>query len=104
MSGCGSSAPAQPATTTQIQDLPEWEQRYVQNLLGQAQTLASQPYQQFPGQQVAGFTPDQLQAFQNIEGSGATNQMNQTNAMNAAQSGANTVGNIYNAGAGDINS
>ena len=45
----GSSAPAAPSTTTTIQDIPAWEQGYVTNLLGQAQTEAAQPYQQFPG-------------------------------------------------------
>lgn len=102
MSG-GGSAPAQPSTTTQIQDIPAWEQGYVTDLLGKAQTIAAQPYQQFPGQQIAGFTPDQTQAFSNIEGAGTTNQANQAAAMGQAQAGANTAGNIYGAGAGDVN-
>lgn len=103
MSGGGSSAPAQPSTTTQIQDIPAWEQGYVTDLLGQAQTIAAQPYQQFPGQQVAGFTPDQTQAFSNIENAGNTNQAYQGAAAGQAAAGANSANNIYGAGAGDIN-
>ncbi len=101
--GGGNSAPAQPSTTTQIQDIPEWEQGYVKDLLGQAQTIAAQPYQQFTGPQVAGFTDPQQQAFANIEGAGATNQANQAAAMGQAGMGANSANNIFGAGAGDIN-
>jgi len=103
MSGGGSSAPAQPATTTQIQDIPAWEQGYVTDLLGQAETVAAQPYQQFPGQQVAGFTNDQNQAFSNIEGMNGAIQPTQNAALSQAAQGANSVNNIYGAGSGDIN-
>lgn len=101
--GKGGSAPSQPSTTTQIADIPEWERPYVENLLGQAQTVAAQPYQQFPGPKIAGFTPDQLQAFSNIQGAGATNQANQAAAFGAAGQGANTANGIYDAGAGYTN-
>lgn len=110
MSGGGgdSSAPASTtsnSTNTVIQDVPAWEQQYLTSLLGQATTAAAQPYQQFPGQQVAGFTPDQTQAFSNVEnlingGSAATAG---TAANNSAAAGANTASSIYGAGAGDIN-
>lgn len=103
MSGGGSSAPAQPSTTTQVQDIPAWEQGYVTDLLGRAQTISNQPYQQFQGPQVAGFTDPQTQAFSNIEDAGATNQANQAAAMGQANQGANTINGIYGSGAGDIN-
>lgn len=103
MSGGGSSAPAQPSTTTQIQDIPAWEQGYVTDLLGKAEAVAAQPYQQFPGQQVAGFTPDQTQAFSNIENMQNTYQPTQNAALNSSMNGAATAGDIYGAGAGDIN-
>lgn len=103
MSG-GGSAPATPSTTTSIQDIPAWEQGYVTNLLGKAQTLSDQPYQQFQGPQVAGFTPDQTQAFSNIEGAGNANQANQAAATGQITQGANTANGIYGAGASDINS
>lgn len=98
MSGGGDSAPAQPSTTTTIQDIPAWEQGYVTNLLGQAQTIAAQPYQQFPGQQVAGFTPDQTNAFSNIEGQQAAINPLQSAATGQSAAGANTANNIYGAG------
>lgn len=101
--GGGSSAPSQPSTTTQIQDIPAWEQGYVTDLLGQAQTEAAQPYQQFPGQQVAGFTGDQNQSFANVEGQTEANQANQAAALGQVSAGQNTANNIYGTGAGDIN-
>lgn len=103
MSGGGGETVVQPSTTTTVQDIPAWEQGYVTDLLGQAQTIAAQPYQQFPGQQIAGFTPDQQQAFSNIEGMG--NQINplEQAATDATTAGTNTANSIYGAGAGDIN-
>jgi len=101
--GGGGQTVVQPSTTTTVQDIPAWEQGYVQDLLGQAQAIAAQPYQQFPGQQVAGFTPDQLQAFSNVQNAGAVNEANQNQAMGAATAGQNTISGIYGAGAGDIN-
>lgn len=102
--GGSSDAPAQPATTTTVQDIPAWEQGYVTDLLGQAQTLAAQPYQQYTGPQVAGFTPDQTQAFSNIENMSGTYQPTADAATSSVMSGANTANNIYDAGAGDVNS
>lgn len=101
--GGGSSAPSEPSTTTTVQDIPAWEQGYVTNLLGQAQTEAAQPYQQFPGQQVAGFTDDQNQSFANVENAGNTNINNQNAAMSQAAAGSNSANSIYGAGSGDIN-
>lgn len=101
--GGGGSAPAQPSTTTQIQDIPEWEQGYVTDLLGRAQTISNQPYQQFPGPEIAGFTPDQMQAFTNVENAPGTYQPTMDAALGSANAGANTASGIYNAGAGQIN-
>lgn len=103
MSGGGGQAPAVPSTTTTVNDIPAWEQGYVTDLLGQAQSIAAQPYQQFPGQQIAGFTPDQTQAFSNIENMGNVYQPTQNAALGSSVQGANTAGSIYGAGAGDIN-
>ncbi len=103
MAGGGQGGGSQPSTTTQITDIPEWQKEYVTDLMGKAQAIAAEPYQQFAGQQIAGFTPQQLQAFQNIQGSGAYNQANQNAAMQTAQAGANSAGDIYNTGAGYVN-
>lgn len=100
MSGGGSSTPAPaPSTTTQIQDIPAWEQGYVTSLLGQAQSVAAQPYQQFPGQQVAGFTSDQTQAFSNVENAGAAYNPLQASAASSATGAGATANSIYGAGA-----
>lgn len=101
--GGGSSPPANTTsqnTTTYIQDVPQWEEQYLSNLLGQAQTVAGQPYQQFPGQQVAGFTDPQTQAFSNIENLANNGSWGQTEnaATNSAMAGANTAGGISAAG------
>lgn len=101
--GGGSKAASIPSTTTQVADIPEWERGYVERLLGQAQTIAAQPYQQFPGPTIAGFTPDQTQAFQNIENQGSQNASYQNAAATTAGQGALKAGSIYNAGAGNIN-
>lgn len=101
--GGGGETVVQPSTTTSVQDIPAWEQGYVTSLLGQAQTEAAQPYQQFPGQQIAGFTPDQTQAFSNVEGAGAQNEAAQNAAMGMAGQGADTANNIYGAGSPLIN-
>jgi hypothetical protein len=101
--GSGSSAPASTtsnSTNTVIQEAPAYEQQYITDLLGQAQTAASQPYQQFPGQQVADLTPDQTQAFSDIENmvNGGAAQTAGTQATNSATAGANTANSIYGAG------
>lgn len=96
--GGGGQTVVQPSTTTTVQDIPAWEQGYVTDLLGQAQTVAAQPYQQFPGQQVAGFTNDQNQAFSNIEGQQASINPLQSAATGQSNAGANTANGIYGAG------
>src|SRR5579859_2770480 len=101
--GGGNSAPAQPATTTTVQDIPAWEQGYVTNLLGKAQAISDQPYQQFPGPQIAGFTPDQLQSFSNVENLGGQIAPLNAAANNSVAAGTNTANNIFGAGAGNIN-
>ena len=96
--GGGSSAPANTTSVnTQIVDLPTWEQQYMTQLLGQTQAVASNPYQQFPGQQVAGFTPDQTQAFSNVENLVNNNTAGQIQnaGVGSALAGANSAQNIY---------
>lgn len=52
-----------PSTQTTSSDLPEWMRPYAQSMLGRADALSQQPFQAYPGQGVAGFTPDQQSAF-----------------------------------------
>lgn len=59
------------STTTQAP--PGYIQDAQKNVINQAQGVASTPYQQYQGQMVAGFSPDQINAFGNInnlQGSG----------------------------------
>lgn len=68
--GGGQQQQAAPAPTQQTvtqTSIPEYAQPYVQNLLGRAEAATTQDvYQQYPGQRIAGFSPLQQQAFQNI--------------------------------------
>lgn len=110
MSGDGSGGSSAPSSTTSnntntvIQQVPEYEQQYLENLLGQASTIAAQPYQQFPGQQVAGFAPDQTQAFSNIEDLANNGSWNTSDAAatGSALAGANSASSIYGVGAPDV--
>lgn len=66
MSGGGGGGPT--SQTIYQQSIPKELVPYATRLLGSAQSLAfGTPYQQYPGQQVAGFSPMQAQAFQNIQ-------------------------------------
>lgn len=49
-------------TTTQT-ILPEWYTQYAQNLLGRAYGATSEPYQPYQAPRIAGFQPEQEQAF-----------------------------------------
>lgn len=65
MCGCGGGG-QQNSTTTQISSPPpEYLQAY-QQVLGQAQGVSQTPLNQYQGNQVAPFTPDQQQAFGTI--------------------------------------
>jgi len=59
MSLCGGGNQKTTTTTT----IPPWLETAVKGLIGQGQTLAQTPYQAYAGPRVAGFSPDQLQAF-----------------------------------------
>jgi len=78
----GSQPTSQNVTTTSI---PEYVRPYVENTLGQAYALTTEtPYQQYEGQRVAGFSPMQAQAFQNIAGQQTSPQL--ADASNMAYS------------------
>lgn len=73
--GGGSSGPQEVNQTTS--NIPKELMPYATQLLGKGAALTSTPYQAYQGQQVAGFSPLQNQAFQNIQGlqpSALTNQ------------------------------
>ena len=66
----GGSAPAQPTSTTQTQDLPDWAIPYAQEVLGKGAALSQAPYEKYTGQRQAQFTPMQQRAFQGAAGMG----------------------------------
>lgn len=49
-------------TTTSKTELPGWAQGPAANLLNRADYYSTRPYQAYNGQQIAGFTGDQLDA------------------------------------------
>lgn len=50
--------------TTQTQTiLPEWYNQYAQNVLGRAYTATSEPYKGYAAPRIAGFQPEQEEAF-----------------------------------------
>jgi hypothetical protein len=64
---CGSSQPTTPDKTTQIAELPEWARGYAKDALAKGSALTDinqNPYQQYGGERIAGFSPMQQQAFQ----------------------------------------
>jgi hypothetical protein len=73
--GGGSNGPQEVNQTTS--SIPKELMPYATQILGKGTALTNTPYQQYTGQQVAGFSPLQNQAFQNIQGlqtSGLTDQ------------------------------
>ncbi|QDP61237.1 MAG: hypothetical protein GOVbin2729_63 [Prokaryotic dsDNA virus sp.] len=50
-----------------IQDLPEWSKPYWQGIASQGRALAREPFQQYQGQRIAGFTPMERQAFEGVQ-------------------------------------
>ena len=50
-----------------IQDLPDWSRPYWQGIAASGRSLAREPYQQYQGQRIAGFTPMERQAFQGVQ-------------------------------------
>ena len=63
--GGGGSAPAD--KTTQTVELPEWARPYAKNVLAKGSALTDinqNPYKQYKGNRIAGFSPMQMQSFQ----------------------------------------
>jgi hypothetical protein len=82
--GGGGSAPANTtSTTTQTSELPEWARPYAKDTLakGAALTDISQnPYQQYTGDRIAGFSPMQQQAMQGAQNMTVAPQIGQGTA------------------------
>jgi hypothetical protein len=67
--GKGSSQPAPSQQTTNNTSIPSYAQPYVEQMLGQTAALTDinqNPYQNYGGQRIAGFSPMQTQAMTNV--------------------------------------
>ncbi len=83
-----------PASTTQYgqstSNVPPWLQQYNQGILASATALAGQPYQPYSGPRIAGFTPAQLQAQQQVQSLQGNYLPTLNNATQLAQSGSSS--------------
>ena len=85
--GGGGAPSSQTVTQTSI---PEYARPYVEDTLGRAQAITSQStFQPYAGQRIAGFTPMQAQAFQNVAGQQVAPQITEASniASNVGQAG-----------------
>ena len=90
----GSSGPSEQKVSSS--SIPDYAEPYVTDTLGRAQALTTQkPYETYAGQRVAGFTPMQAQAFQNIAGQQVAPQLTEASnlASQVGEAGLNTQGN-----------
>lgn len=93
-SGGGGGGGEQKATSYQT-NIPEYAKVPFQKLVGQAEAVANQPYQNYTGARQAQFTPMQLQAFQAAQNQQVAPQIGQASgiAQAAAMQG---LGQQYN--------
>ena len=86
--GGGGGAPPPPAQQTVTQtSIPEYARPYVETMLGKSEALTDinqNPYQAYGGQRIAGFNPNQNQAFQNITNQQVAGQVGAGSAMAGA--------------------
>jgi len=59
----GSPPPSTTTYGTTVNNMPQWLSDYTQGIIARANTQAAEPYQQYGGPRVAGFTDDQNNAF-----------------------------------------
>lgn len=85
----GTTPPAVASNTTSATSTPSWLQNYAGSLVSQAASVAGQPYQQFPGPQVAPWTQDQTNAQAQIEGLQGTYQPTLNQAQDLTNSSSN---------------
>jgi len=82
--GGGGSQPANTtSTSTQTAELPEWARGYAKDTLAKGQALTDvnqNPYQQYSGDRIAGFSPMQQQAMQGAQNMTVAPQIGQGTA------------------------
>lgn len=65
----GKDSPQQSPSSQNVTQtsIPEYARPYVERMLGKAEALSNTPYQAYGGERIAGFTPMQQQAFQDVQ-------------------------------------
>lgn len=79
MSGSGGSQPS--SQRIEQTSIPDYAKPYVEPMLSEAARLASQPYQVYPRERMAQFTPLQQQAFSGARGLGPASELGQAGSM-----------------------
>jgi hypothetical protein len=64
---CQSQQPAPSSQSVSQTSIPEYARPYVERMLGKSEALSNAPYQAYQGERIAGFTPMQQQAFQQVQ-------------------------------------
>ena len=72
-------------------DIPDRYKSFVDSNLALAEQIANRPYQQYTGQRIAGFTPDQQAAFQQVRSLPSQYQGSLNNANTAFTAAANSA-------------
>ena len=89
--GGGGSSPAPSQQTVNNTSIPDYAQPYVENMLGQTAALTDinqNPYQSYDGQRIAGFTPQQAEAFDRVSNQQVSGQIGEgSNLASAAGMG-----------------
>lgn len=96
----GDDSPPADTTQTTTQELPEWARGYAKDTLAKASALTDinkNPYQQYGGQRIAGFTPLQEQTFQTAAGMQPSQQLGLGTSL-AGTAGLGALGTNYRAG------
>lgn len=102
--GGGSPSPTPQQVTTTTSNIPDWLQGPTQAMVARGEALSKAPYQAYTGQKIAGFSPAQQAAFQQIYGltePGEYTQAGQT-IGGATQFGAAGAQQAMNFGAGQF--
>lgn len=81
----GQPPPSVTTYGTRTENLPQWMSDYAQNLITRANAVGMEPYQAYPGPRLAGFTPEQLQAFGEVPGAANAYQPYLSQAGDAAK-------------------
>lgn len=108
----GSDVPANAtqSTLTDQASLPVWYQEYLRGLVNKSAAIADVPYQQYQGPRIAAFTPQQQQAFNQVQNMQGQYQAPVNQAINQTQTGGqydlntfkNNFFNPYATGAMDV--